>query len=151
MLWFTRGQEIAAPLVTSSAPSDLGLIGRPSTVILSGNRALGYGAISGARLTAGFYGDVDQRIGFQIQGFFTEHKPNNQTFGAVRNPYDPGRVAGGSSGGSAVAVAARLACTGVGTDTGGSIRLPSAVNGIVGIRPTYGRVSNHGIVPLHGQ
>lgn len=85
LMWFTRGQEVAAPLVTSSAPSDLGLIGRPSTVILSGNRALGYGVINGARLTAGFFGDVDRRFGFQLQGFWTEHKPNNQTFGDLTN------------------------------------------------------------------
>jgi aspartyl-tRNA(Asn)/glutamyl-tRNA(Gln) amidotransferase subunit A len=72
----------------------------------------------------------------------------NPHYGAVRNPWDPSRFPAGSSGGSAVAVAARFCFGAVGTDTGGSIRLPSAVNGIVGLRPTYGRVSNHGVVPL---
>lgn len=72
----------------------------------------------------------------------------NPHYGAVRNPWDPSRFPAGSSGGSAVAVAARLCFGAIGTDTGGSIRLPSAVNGIVGLRPTYGRVSNHGVVPL---
>ncbi|MDM0006241.1 amidase [Variovorax sp. J22G73] len=72
----------------------------------------------------------------------------NPHYGAVRNPWDPTRFPAGSSGGSAVAVAARLCFGAIGTDTGGSIRLPSAVNGIVGLRPTYGRVSNHGVVPL---
>jgi len=72
----------------------------------------------------------------------------NPHYGAVRNPWDPAHFPAGSSGGSAVAVAARFCFGAIGTDTGGSIRLPSAVNGIVGLRPTYGRVSNHGVVPL---
>lgn len=72
----------------------------------------------------------------------------NPHYGAVRNPWNPERFPAGSSGGSGVAVAARTCWGAIGTDTGGSIRLPSAINGIVGIRPTYGRVSNHGIIPL---
>jgi aspartyl-tRNA(Asn)/glutamyl-tRNA(Gln) amidotransferase subunit A len=72
----------------------------------------------------------------------------NPHYGAVRNPWDPARFPAGSSGGSAVAVAARFCFGAIGTDTGGSIRLPSAINGIVGLRPTYGRVSNHGVIPL---
>lgn len=72
----------------------------------------------------------------------------NPHYGLVRNPWDTERFPAGSSGGSAVAVAARFCFGAVGTDTGGSIRLPSAVNGIVGLRPTYGRVSNHGVIPL---
>jgi len=72
----------------------------------------------------------------------------NPHYGSVRNPWNPERFPAGSSGGSAVAVAARFCHAAIGTDTGGSIRLPSAVNGTVGIRPTHGRVSNHGIVPL---
>ncbi|RQT14949.1 amidase [Burkholderia contaminans] len=72
----------------------------------------------------------------------------NPHYGIVRNPWDTERIPAGSSGGSAAAVAARLCYGAIGTDTGGSVRLPSAINGIVGIRPTYGRVSNFGIVPL---
>jgi aspartyl-tRNA(Asn)/glutamyl-tRNA(Gln) amidotransferase subunit A len=72
----------------------------------------------------------------------------NPHYGVVKNPWDSSRFPAGSSGGSAVAVAARFCFGAVGTDTGGSIRLPSAINGIVGLRPTYGRVSNHGVVPL---
>jgi aspartyl-tRNA(Asn)/glutamyl-tRNA(Gln) amidotransferase subunit A len=72
----------------------------------------------------------------------------NPHYGAVRNPWNPERFPAGSSGGSGVAVAARTCYGAIGTDTGGSIRLPSAINGIVGIRPTYGRVSNAGIIPL---
>jgi aspartyl-tRNA(Asn)/glutamyl-tRNA(Gln) amidotransferase subunit A len=73
---------------------------------------------------------------------------DNPHYGAVRNPWDSERFPAGSSGGSGVAVAARMCFGAIGTDTGGSIRLPSAINGVVGIRPTYGRVSNYGIIPL---
>jgi aspartyl-tRNA(Asn)/glutamyl-tRNA(Gln) amidotransferase subunit A len=69
-------------------------------------------------------------------------------FGEVHNPWDAGRIAGGSSGGSAAAVAAGLACAAIGTDTAGSIREPAALCGCVGIKPTYGRVSSRGVIPL---
>jgi aspartyl-tRNA(Asn)/glutamyl-tRNA(Gln) amidotransferase subunit A len=72
----------------------------------------------------------------------------NPHYGFVRNPWNTDRFPAGSSGGSGAAVAARTCFGAIGTDTGGSIRLPSAVNGVVGIRPTIGRVSNHGIIPL---
>ena len=73
---------------------------------------------------------------------------DNPHYGAVRNPWNLDRFPAGSSGGSGAAVAARMCWGALGTDTGGSIRLPAAINGIVGIRPTYGRVSNNGIIPL---
>jgi aspartyl-tRNA(Asn)/glutamyl-tRNA(Gln) amidotransferase subunit A len=72
----------------------------------------------------------------------------NPHYGATRNPWDPSRFPAGSSGGSGAAVGAREVHAAIGTDTGGSIRLPSAVNGCAGIRPTLGRVSNHNVVPL---
>ncbi len=73
---------------------------------------------------------------------------NNAAFGPARNPYDPTRIPGGSSGGSAAAVAARLAPAALGTDTGGSIRVPAALCGITSMRPTTLRWPQAGIVPL---
>ena len=73
---------------------------------------------------------------------------NNAAFGPARNPYAPDRIPGASSGGTGVAVAARLAPGGIGSDTGGSVRIPAALCGIVGLRPTTGRWSQAGIVPI---
>jgi len=73
---------------------------------------------------------------------------NNPHYGPTRNPWDVNRIPGGSSGGSAAAVAAGLCYGSIGTDTGGSIRIPSSLCGVVGVKPGIGRVSAEGVVPL---
>ena len=73
---------------------------------------------------------------------------NNRAFGPVRNPHDHSRFAGGSSGGTAALIAAGVVPAGLGTDTGGSVRIPAAVTGICGLRPTLGRYPGDGVTPL---
>ncbi|WP_454006909.1 indoleacetamide hydrolase [Alcaligenes sp. Marseille-Q7550] len=73
---------------------------------------------------------------------------NNATTGPARNPYDPARIPGGSSGGTATVVAARQFPAGIGTDTGASVRLPAALCGLYGFRPSVGRYPGRGIIPL---
>lgn len=116
---------------------------------------------SGSRIFADFVPDQDAAIVSQLNDaganmigktglheFAYGITSNNPHFGAIRNPWDPERIAGGSSGGSAAAVAARLVPLATGTDTGGSIRIPASFCGVVGLKPTYERVSREGVMPL---
>lgn len=121
----------------------------------------------GVRTTAGsllfrdFIPDYDATVVAQLReaGAISVGKTNlhelaygitsrNPHYGTVVNPLDPNRLPGGSSGGSAAAVAAGLVPMALGTDTGGSIRIPASYCGIAGLKPTYGRVSRHGVLPL---
>ena len=101
-----------------------------------------------------FVVDKIKKAGAHIIGKTNTHEialgvtNNNPHFGACRNPWDIARTPGGSSGGSAVAVATGMALAAIGTDTGGSIRIPAALCGVVGLKPTYGRISLRGILPL---
>jgi aspartyl-tRNA(Asn)/glutamyl-tRNA(Gln) amidotransferase subunit A len=116
---------------------------------------------SGSRIFENFVPDRDAEIvnrlndaGANMIGKTGMHEfaygitSNNPHFGAIRNPWDPECIPGGSSGGSAAAVAAGLIPLATGTDTGGSIRIPASFCGVVGLKPTYERVSRKGVMPL---
>jgi aspartyl-tRNA(Asn)/glutamyl-tRNA(Gln) amidotransferase subunit A len=116
---------------------------------------------SGSKIFADFVPDYDATIVSQLNDaganmigkaglheFAYGITSNNPHFGAIRNPWDTERIPGGSSGGSAAAVSAQLVPLATGSDTGGSIRIPASFCGVVGLKPTYERVSRRGVMPL---
>jgi aspartyl-tRNA(Asn)/glutamyl-tRNA(Gln) amidotransferase subunit A len=117
---------------------------------------LGKPTLAGSHVREGHVADADsavvsrlRRAGAIIVGKTVTHEfASGVTSPPARNPWNQNRVPGGSSGGSGAAVAADLCMAATGTDTAGSIRIPASVNGVVGLKPTFGRVSKRGIVPL---
>ena len=119
----------------------------------------GWRTTAGSKILEGYVSPFDATVvdRFKAAGMVTLGKVNldefamgsaneNSAYGAVKNPWDALAVPGGSSGGSAAAIAARLAPAATATDTGGSIRQPAAFCGVTGIKPTYGRVSRFGMI-----
>jgi len=154
-------QVAKAAEMMALAGHDLGpLHGIP--IALKDNIAVrGLRTTAGSKVLANWIPDHDATVAMRLRqagailvGKLNMHEfawggtSDNPHYGTVRNPWNTERFPAGSSGGSGASVAARACYGAIGTDTGGSIRLPAAINGIVGIRPTYGRVSNHGIIPL---
>jgi aspartyl-tRNA(Asn)/glutamyl-tRNA(Gln) amidotransferase subunit A len=121
----------------------------------------GVRSTSGSKILADFVPDYDstvtrklRRAGAIIVGTNNTHEfacgitNINPHYGPSKNPWDIARMSGGSSGGSAVAVSSGMSLASIGTDTSGSIRVPSSLCGIFGLKPTYGRVSKYGVMPL---
>ncbi|MBC7446576.1 MAG: Asp-tRNA(Asn)/Glu-tRNA(Gln) amidotransferase subunit GatA [Hymenobacteraceae bacterium] len=150
-----RAAEVDAKLAHGTAGKLAGMvIGLKDVLLHNGHKAQSSSKILDG-FTALYTGTAVQRlldadvivIGRQNCDEFAMGASNETSFfGPVRNAADPTRVSGGSSGGSAVAVQADLCLASIGTDTGGSVRQPAAFCGVVGLKPTYGRVSRYGLI-----
>ncbi|HZH05567.1 MAG TPA: amidase, partial [Lautropia sp.] len=162
----TRHQARAADAALSSLPRDASEGASPQHALLGLPVAhkdifvtRGWRSTAGSRMLAGYRSPFDAAVVERIAAagavclgklncdeFAMGSANENPVFGPVLNPWDNSRIAGGSSGGSAAAVAAGLVPFATGTDTGGSVRQPAAMCGVTGIKPTYGRVSRYGMI-----
>jgi aspartyl-tRNA(Asn)/glutamyl-tRNA(Gln) amidotransferase subunit A len=150
-----RDGELHCYLRTSEEPSGDGIPIALKDVIST----KGIETTAGSRILSGYTPVFDATVAARVKGaglsllgktntdeFAMGSSTENSAWGPSRNPWDPARVPGGSGGGTAAAVSAGLAPWGLGSDTGGSIKQPSALCGNVGLRPTYGTVSRYGVV-----
>jgi aspartyl-tRNA(Asn)/glutamyl-tRNA(Gln) amidotransferase subunit A len=150
-----RDDELHCYLRTCEEPSGKGIPIALKDVIST----KGIETTAGSRILAGYTPVFDATVAARVKGaglsllgktntdeFAMGSSTENSAWGPSRNPWDPSRVPGGSGGGTAAAVSAGLAPWGLGSDTGGSIKQPSALCGNVGLRPTYGTVSRYGVV-----
>lgn len=146
-IWLARPDPIPADGISLAVKDLFDTAGLTTTYgsILFADHVPDRTAEAVARLERAGYANVGKT---NLHEFAYGTTSEDSAFGPVRNPHDPSRSPGGSSGGSAVAVAAGMALASLGTDTGGSIRIPAAACGIVGLKPTYGEVSTEGVVPL---